>query len=114
MTVTYDYLGTVYNVVDGDTVDLSVDLGFRQYMRDRFRLTGINTPERGQPGWAEATAALRAFLPLGQSVLIQTLKPRDKYGRWLATVSIDGLNINEAMIEAGHAARLSGATGTRR
>ena len=112
----YTYSAVVKHVVDGDTVDLEVslrdkmiDLGFRQFvhdrntMRDRFRLLGIDTPERGQPGWAEATEALRGMLPVGQQITITTTKPRDKYGRWLATIYVGELNVNQAMIDAGHA-----------
>ena len=99
----YTYSAAVEHVVDGDTIDLNVSLGFRQWMRDRFRLAGIDAPERGQVGWADATAALRAMLPVGQPIIIHTAKPRDKYGRWLATIYVGDLNVNQAMVDAGHA-----------
>lgn len=105
----YYYDATVLRVVDGDTIDLSCDLGFRVGKRDRFRLYGINAPERGQTGWAEANAALQAMLPVGERVTIRTYHPTtrdpaDKYGRWLATVLTgDGLDVNQAMVDQGHA-----------
>lgn len=106
--MTYEYEATVLRVVDGDTVDMSVDLGFRVNMRDRFRLTGINAPERGQEGWAVATAALQNMLPVNARVRIQTAHPstrdpKDKYGRWLATIFASALNVNQAMLDQGHA-----------
>ncbi len=60
--MTYDYAVTVARVVDGDTLDLDVDLGFYLRSRLRFRLLGIDAPERGQPGYAEAMAAVRTWL----------------------------------------------------
>lgn len=100
----YEYTAIVEKIVDGDTLDLSVNLGFRIYNRDRFRLLGIDTPERGQAGWAKATAALKNLIPVGAEVIINTAKPyRDKYGRWLATIYLDGQDINAKMIADGFA-----------
>lgn len=102
---------TVIRWVDGDTVDLRIaavrDFGFRfRYalsFEDRFRLYGINTPERGQPGWAEATAECNALAPAGSGVLVRThMDDRDKYGRWLAEVfTPDGLSVNWRLIAQG-------------
>ena len=50
----YQYSATVYNVVDGDTIDVVVDLGFKITTKQRLRLNGIDTPEKGQPGFNEA------------------------------------------------------------
>lgn len=74
---------TLVNVVDGDTCDLLVDLGFSVKMKIRFRLIGIDTPEKGQPGWKEASDFLRTYLD--KPVLIQSTK-LDKYGRFLAEI----------------------------
>ena len=59
----YTYLATVDRWVDGDTVDMVIDLGFRMSTHQRFRLLGVDTPERGEPKWAEATACCNAVLP---------------------------------------------------
>lgn len=105
----YQYEATVARVVDGDTVDLVVDLGFRVHKKDRFRLAGIDTPERGQVGWVEAKQAVEALLPAGSPVIIATQHPTqrdpsDKYGRWLATiVSHDGVNVNQHLLREGFA-----------
>lgn len=106
---TWTYEAIVKRVVDGDTVDLEVDLGFRILNSDRFRLTGIDTPERGQVGWSEAKAALESRLPVGARVRVETehptqRDPKDKYGRWLASIWIDGEDLNLWMIEQGYAA----------
>jgi micrococcal nuclease len=80
--VTYEYHATVIRWVDGDTVELKVDCGFHLTYTDHFRLEGVDTPERGKPGAAEAKAFSNAWAPPGTGVLAVTSKS-DKYGRWL-------------------------------
>lgn len=104
----WQYKATVVRVVDADTVDLHVDLGFRTFFTDRFRLFGIDAPERGQVGWAEGKAALESRLPVGTPIVIETYHPRerderDSFGRWLATIYLDGENINLWLTGSGHA-----------
>ncbi len=115
----WQYKATLLRVVDADTVDLCVelhgqtDLGFRiydepAYFRDRFRLYGIDAPERGEVGWAEGKAALEVMLPFGTVISIETHHPkqrdeRDSFGRWLAIIYLDGVNINQRLIDEGHA-----------
>lgn len=81
----YEYRATVVRWIDGDTVDLNVDLGFHLTMAGRFRLDGIDTPERGRQGHLEAKARAEALAPVGSDVLVITEKG-DKYGRWLAVL----------------------------
>ena len=99
----YQYQATIERWVDGDTVDLTVDLGFYISCKARFRLYGIDTPERGRTNWAEATAFANNYAPVGTEVLIQVYKDADKYGRFLANVltSEDAQSVNEALVEAG-------------
>lgn len=90
---------TITNVVDGDTCDIEVDLGFSMKVHHRFRLAHINTPERGQPGWQEATDYLKQFV--GKPCVIDVTK-LDKYGRYLADISVEGVvNINQTMLDLG-------------
>ena len=83
----------VLRVVDGDTVDLEVDLGYHVSLTIRGRLLGINTPERGQPDFALATKALASLLEENTDedgyVSVKSTKT-GKYGRWL--VEIVGVN----------------------
>lgn len=96
------YQANVVRWVDGDTVDLDVDLGFHMHGLLRFRLLGINTPERGRPGWAEATARANELAPVGVHVLAVSLKDGDKYGRWLAQVVLDdGRTVNQVLLSEG-------------
>ena len=109
----YTYTATVAKIVDGDSVWLVVDVGYRMTYKDNFRLLRINTPElRSSDPEVKAAAyvakaRLGDLIPVGSDVLIRTAKS-GKYGRWLAEVYVDdgygGLdNINDIMLEEGHA-----------
>lgn len=101
----YSYRAKVVRWVDGDTVWLDVDLGFRMRSQAPFRLYGIDTPELGQPGRNEATAFAAAAAPAGAEVSIQTYRNPDKYGRWLVEiVTLDSQgSLNARLVLAGHA-----------
>ena len=79
----YTYRARLVRVVDRDTIDVDVDLGFHLTRRTRLRLLDIDTPERGQEGYYEAKEALSALL---DSDLVIFTEKGDSFGRWLATV----------------------------
>jgi len=103
----YEYSCKVDRVVDGDTIDVVLNLGFDIMFKSRVRLYGIDTPESRTRDLDEkargkmASAFLKEAVENGSKVVIETkLKDsRGKYGRVLGNVVVDGLNINEAMIE---------------
>lgn len=103
----FEYTAQVVRWVDGDTVDLSVSLGFGFGWESRFRLYGVDTPERGQHNHDEATAFCEHAAPAGSTVKIRSHKPeemkQDKYGRWLAEVlpAASTTTVNDALISAG-------------
>ena len=104
----YRYKAIVNHVVDGDTLDVTVDLGFTITIKMRIRLYGVDTPEKGQPGYMGAKAFI---MPLtNEQVLIKSHKPEDKYGRWLAEVFIDGKSVNDSLISSGFAKPYFGGT----
>lgn len=96
------YDATVIRWVDGDTVWLRVDLGFRISVDLDFRLYGIDTPERGQPGYREATMFNMDHAPAGSSLVAVTRPDPEKYGRWLAelTVTGTGTTLNQMLLDA--------------
>jgi len=106
----FEYRAEVLKVVDGDTVDFRIDLGFRIQQTIRTRLKGIDTPEMGTEAGRAAKAAVMSLLPVGSKVVIQTaVNPGDKYGRWLAHVLLPGRgNLNDWLVAAGHAVRYDG------
>ena len=105
----FRYNAVVDNVVDGDTVDLSIDLGFDIWHKARVRLLGIDTPEKWYHYGKVVKAYVQEKLEL-QNVQISSTKP-DKYGRYLVDIYIDGMeqSFNEHLIEQGMAKSYHGA-----
>jgi micrococcal nuclease len=113
----YLYKATVTNIVDGDTIDAVVDMGFRLKSELRLRLLGVNTPELHSKDLAERTAAQNAkkyvdSTVLGKEVVIRTEKA-DAFGRYLADVfyvNSAGLqrNLNDDLISLGFAVPFKG------
>ena len=116
----------VERVVDGDTLDLAIDLGFGITKRDRFRLNRINAPEtRGKekeyglitkeyvesklhPGlqfWTPEElkypekSGSKKLVPY-ESIKVQTIK-QGKYGRYVCEIWIDGKNLSDELVEKG-------------
>ncbi len=122
--------GRIISIIDGDTFEIQVDgqaspnrpptttatattvTGLSQSVT--VRLLGIDTPEKlggprpGECFGAEATAFANALVPVGTSVwLSRDLETRDQYGRLLAWIHRDdGVLVNLAMVESGHATAL--------
>ena len=110
----YEYfVKEVKNVVDGDTIDVVIDLGFDILFASRVRLAGIDTPESRTTDKAEkalgieAKEYLKKQLKDAKSVVIRTEKmdSSEKYGRILGWVYINGESesINNKMINDGYA-----------
>ena len=107
------YVKKVTKVVDGDTIDVEIDLGFDISFSSRVRLAGIDTPESRTSDKAEkalgleAKAYLKHEIEASKSVVIKTKKmdSSEKYGRILGWVFLDGaeLSLNEKMINDGYA-----------
>ena len=112
----YEYACKVKRVVDGDTVDVILNLGFDIMYKSRVRLYGIDTPESRTRNLDEkargkmAGAFLKNAIDTGEKVVIQTkLKDsRGKFGRVLGNIIVDGININQLMIDNYHAAAYFG------
>ena len=103
----YEYSCKVNRVVDGDTIDVVLDLGFDILYRCRVRLYGIDTPESRTRNKDEkvrgklAGSFLQDAVDKGNKVIIETkLKDsKGKFGRVLGNVIVDGENINQLMID---------------
>jgi micrococcal nuclease len=114
------YVKKVTKVVDGDTIDVDIDLGFDISFSSRVRLAGIDTPESRTTDkmekalGLEAKAYLKHEIEAAKSVVIKTEKmdSSEKYGRILGWVYLDGadVSLNEKMIADGHAWSYMGET----
>ncbi len=99
----YEYKAVITNVVDGDTFDMDIDLGFHIHIYERVRLLGVDTPEKfGEE--KELGLIMKEFAEvnfLGKEVIIRPTKANadintDSFGRWLVNVILmDGREINE-------------------
>jgi micrococcal nuclease len=105
----WQYRAQIEKVVDGDTLNVALDLGLDVTVRTVLRLAGLNAPEHGTPEGDAATAFVTAWVLKHQTVggwfTVMTTKDRkEKYGRYLATVtSADGGVLNAELLAAGHA-----------
>jgi len=112
VTMKYYYEVEVLRVVDGDTVDVRIDLGFNVWHKCRVRMVGINAPESRTKALEEKEKGLAAKEWLkerldGTSVELQS-QGTGKYGRVLGEFYIDETNINQEMVEVGHAVAYDG------
>jgi len=122
----YEYNAIVDRVVDGDTIDCTIDLGFKTWKKVRVRMEGINTPESRTRDLEEKKRGLAA-----KDRLVEILKYNNnectlkvsgvgKFGRAIASVYVDTLspasdqssmtivNVNKQLIEEGHAVAYDG------
>jgi len=110
----YEYrVKKVLKVVDGDTIDVDIDLEFDISFTSRVRLAGIDTPESRTTDKAEKTLGLEVkdrlkhLISTANTVVIRTEKPdsSEKYGRILGWLFLDGAekSVNEALIADGYA-----------
>jgi micrococcal nuclease len=103
----HEYKAKIKRFVDGDTVDVDIDLGFGIVLaKQRIRLYGIDTPESRTRDKEEkfygklAAQFLKDQCKKGSCITLKThLDMKGKYGRILGEIIVDGVNINQLMIE---------------
>jgi micrococcal nuclease len=94
----YQYNAVIRNVVDGDTIEIDIDLGLSAWVHnEKIRLYGIDTPEvygvkKGSPEWIlgnQSSEFVKQNLKENSQVIIETIKDKkEKYGRYLALIFI--------------------------
>ena len=118
----YEYSCKILRVIDGDTVDVDIDLGFGVWMhKERVRLHGIDTPESRTKDLEEkkygllAKEQIQAFMPVGSMQTLVTVKDKTgKFGRILGKFLIHDnktdaqMTINDWMIREHHAVEYFG------
>jgi len=111
---------SVHKVVDGDTIDADIDLGFDISLTKRIRLAGIDTPESRTTNLKEKALGLESkewmkkTLAGAKDILIKTELPdsTEKYGRIIGHLFINGqeISLNNQMIAEGYALAYDGGT----
>ena len=107
----YKYGAKLLRVVDGDTADVMIDLGFDTWVKARLRFKGVDTWEKRtrdlveKAKGIEASAFTKKYLEMNDGKFIIQSYGKGKYGRILAEIFIDGedKSLNELLIENGHA-----------
>lgn len=112
----YTYVAEINKVVDGDTMDVDIDLGFQTWTRGvRLRLARVNAYEtRLYKGTTQAEKELglkakelvQQMADSAQNVLVNTTE-KGKYGRWIAEVVIDGVNLSDFLLDEGLAVEVT-------
>lgn len=107
MQPNYTYKVVACRVVDGDTVEATVDVGFHTHVTEQFRLARINAPEMTT---AEGKAARDALIArvAGQPLSVTSTKT-EKWRRWLGELYAGDENLNDWLVASGHAAVYHGA-----
>jgi micrococcal nuclease len=107
----YQYEALVVRVIDGDTLDLFIDLGFKVGFNTRIRLIGIDTPEKNFP-YGKVVKDYLTNLLEGNKIYLDVTK-KDKYGRYLGVVYFnrgDEQSVNDHLIEINMAKAYHGAS----
>ena len=108
----YEYNAKVTHVVDGDTIDLSIDLGFDIWYNSRVRFLGIDTPESRTRDLEEKKRGLAAkdrvleLCPVGADVVLRTSKDgKGKFVRIFVEIFVPGIvhSFNQLLINDCHA-----------
>lgn len=110
----YKYKAKVERVVDGDTIDVVIDLGFKITTNQRIRLQGINTPEtyivkrdseEYKKGMAAKQFVIERIEANANEVIVETNKNTGKYGRYIGIILLadSEISLNDELVEKGYA-----------
>jgi micrococcal nuclease len=108
----YKYNVKIKKVIDGDTVDVDIDLGFGVWLhKERVRIMGIDTPESRTRDKVEklfglaSKEKLKELLPLSsmQVLVVEEYDAKGKFGRILGDFEIEDKKVTDILIEEGHA-----------
>lgn len=110
----YHYKATVKRIVDGDTMDLIVDVGFKITTNQRIRLARINTPEtynvkrdseEYKKGMEAKVFVEQRIAANNNEVIVETEKDTGKYGRYIGTIWLadNKTSLNDELVSKGMA-----------
>jgi len=108
----YEYKAKLLRVIDGDTIDCVIDLGFNVRLKERVRFKGIDTPEtrtrdleEKELGFAAKKRVEEAFQYSDEFTIITEIDKKGKYGRILGTILLPDrkVSLNQMLLDEGHA-----------
>lgn len=108
----YQYKAKVDKIIDGDTIDVIIDLGFKITTYQRIRLANINTPEtynvkrdsdEYQSGLASKQYVEKRIAANNYEIKVETEKVPEKYGRYIGTIWLadSTISLNDELVEKG-------------
>tara|TARA_X000000950_G_scaffold81107_2_gene101947 strand:+ start:15504 stop:15833 length:330 start_codon:yes stop_codon:yes gene_type:complete len=102
----YEYNAKLTKIVDGDTIDVEIDLGFSIWHKARVRMVGINAPETRTRDLEEKKLGLKAKARLkellSKEIILKTqLDKKGKFGRVLGEIFVNKTNINKQLLKEG-------------
>ena len=115
----YKYNVKIKKVIDGDTVDVDIDLGFGVWLhKERVRIMGIDTPESRTRDKVEklfglaSKERLKGLLPIAsmQVLVVEEYDAKGKFGRILGDFEIEDKKVTDILIEEGHAVAYFGGS----
>jgi micrococcal nuclease len=108
----YWYKAQVLRIIDADTIEVEVDLGFQVFIKETIRFSRINAWEKKgseKEKGLEAKKYLESVMPVGSEIMLHTERDekkkekKEKFGRWLADVWVNGKCMNDELVRLGHA-----------
>lgn len=99
----FSFQGKIVRWIDGDTLVAELDLGFSLKIMTPIRLYGINCPELKTQEGKDIHTYVNTVWPPETPILAETIKPKEKYGRYLAKVSVGEIDIAKALLGRGMA-----------
>ena len=105
MEPAYIYRATCDRVIDADTLSLRVDLGFYAALTIHGRLHGVNAPELSTPEGQQAKLFVMALIQPSTPLVVESFKDQRSFERWVVDVSVEGHDLGDLLVDAGHAVR---------
>jgi endonuclease YncB( thermonuclease family) len=95
VTTTDDFVrrATLVRVVDGDTFEMMIDYGYREYGRKMIRVRGYDAPELSTPEGARMKAQAEQVFAGASTIVVRSYKDHMSFARWIADVYVDDISI---------------------
>lgn len=97
----YTYRASLIRVIDGDTYELDLDLGFHVHHHTTIRILGWDAAESNTPKGKEVIPVVISLFAAATMILVSTEKDAQTFARWLGRISLDGQDLGETLAARG-------------